>query len=118
VFVLDWPRPMLHQRIESRVDAMFAQGFVAEVEGLLTRFGRLGRTASQAVGYREVVEHLHGGVPLVETIEHVKTRTRRFARRQATWFRSLSECRRVACDSDTSPARLARQIVEAASGAA
>jgi tRNA dimethylallyltransferase len=118
VFVLDWPRPALHKRIESRVDAMFAHGFVAEVEGLLARFGRLGRTASQAVGYREVVEHLQNGVRLEETIGHVKTRTRRFARRQATWFRSLSECRRVACDADATPARLARQIVEAASGAA
>ncbi len=118
VFVLDWPRPVLHKRIENRVDTMFAQGLMAEVEGLLARHGRLGRTASQAVGYREVVEHLQHGVPLDATIEHVKTRTRRFARRQATWFRSLSECRSIACDADVTPARLARQIVAAASGAA
>jgi tRNA dimethylallyltransferase len=74
---------------------MFAAGFVDEVRGLLERFGQLSRTASQAVGYREVIDHLCGASDLPTTIEAVKTRTRRFARRQETWFRSLSECRFV-----------------------
>lgn len=93
VFVLDWPRPLLHRRIEARVDRMFADGLVDEVRSLLEQYGELSRTASQAVGYREVIEHLAGGPSLEETIEQVKVRTRQFARRQETWFRSLSECR-------------------------
>jgi len=93
VFVLDWPRPVLHQRINARVDEMFVAGLVDEVRGLLERHGHFSRTAMQAVGYREVMEHLRGEIDLEETIRRTKVRTRRFAKRQMTWFRHLSECR-------------------------
>ena len=95
VFVLGWPRPTLHSRIEQRVEAMFASGLVEEVQQLLEQYQSLSRTASQAVGYREVIEMLQEGTSLEATIERVTIRTRQFARRQETWFRSLSECRRV-----------------------
>jgi tRNA A37 N6-isopentenylltransferase MiaA len=55
----------------------------------------LSKTARQAVGYREVIEHLEGKWSIAETIEFVKTHTRQLAKRQCTWFRSLSECRFV-----------------------
>ena len=55
--------------------------------------GNLSRTASQAVGYREVLEHLSGKFDLPTTIERVKHATHQFARRQETWFRGLQECR-------------------------
>lgn len=93
VFALHWPRPALHERIEKRVDQMFREGLVDEVQQLLARYGDLGQTAKQAVGYREVIEHLEGLRDLPNTIEAVKARTRQFARRQETWFRSLEECR-------------------------
>ena len=92
-FVLHWPRDILHQRIEKRVEEMFERGLVAEVAGLLEAHGQLSRTASQAVGYREVMAHLQGETSLGEAQERVKASTRQFARRQETWFRSLSECR-------------------------
>ena len=95
VFVLEWPREQLVERIDRRVDRMFAAGLVEEVRGLLARAKPPGRTAAQAVGYREVIEHLRGRHDLAETIELVKTHTRQFAKRQGTWFRSLSECRSV-----------------------
>ena len=95
VFVLGWPRPVLHSRIEQRVEAMFAAGLVEEVQKLLEQYQSLSRTASQAVGYREVIEMLQQGTSLEATIERVTIRTRQFARRQETWFRSLSECRRI-----------------------
>jgi tRNA dimethylallyltransferase len=95
VFVLHWPRDVLHQRIDARVEQMFAQGLVEETRALQIRYGELGRTAAQAVGYREVLDHLAGRQSLAETIELVKNRTHQFARRQETWFRSLSECRWV-----------------------
>ncbi|GIW92237.1 MAG: tRNA dimethylallyltransferase [Pirellulaceae bacterium] len=96
VFVLSWPRPLLHARIERRVQGMFEAGLVDEVRRLLERYGRLGRTASQAVGYREVQQHLAGELSWEETIRAVTIRTRQFARRQETWFRQMSECRPVA----------------------
>jgi tRNA dimethylallyltransferase len=95
VFALQWPRDELMARIDARVDAMFAAGLVDEVRTLMNREPLLGRTASQAVGYREVIEHLKGARGLEETVELVKLRTRQFAKRQMTWFRSLSECRTV-----------------------
>jgi tRNA dimethylallyltransferase len=77
----------LHQRIEARVDAMFRQGWVAETEQLLQRGLAQNKTAMQALGYRQIVEHVRGERPLAETIELVKARTRQFAKRQMTWFR-------------------------------
>jgi tRNA dimethylallyltransferase len=77
----------LHQRISARVDKMFQRGLVAETEELLKRGLAANRTAMQALGYRQVVEHLRGVRSLPETIELVKIRTRQFAKRQMTWFK-------------------------------
>lgn len=93
VFVLDWPREQLYARIDARVQAMFAAGLVDEVRDLLAAEQSLGRTARQALGYREVLEHLAGQRDLPATIELVARRTRNFAKRQLTWFRGLRECR-------------------------
>jgi tRNA dimethylallyltransferase len=110
VFVLDWPRDELHARIDARVDEMFAAGLVAEVRGLLGRPQPLSRTAQQAVGYREVIEYLAGRRGLPETVELVKQHTRQLAKRQGTWFRSLSECRFVAVSGRMSAAAVADGI--------
>jgi len=115
VFVLDWPRHELYARIERRVDEMFAAGLVDEVRGLLARPEPLSRTARKAVGYREVIEHLAGRHGLAETIELVKRHTRQLAKRQCTWFRSLSECRFVPVAGRIDAAELSRKI--AATGA-
>jgi tRNA dimethylallyltransferase len=77
----------LRQRIEARVDAMFRQGWVAETEQLLKRGLAQNQTAMQALGYRQIVEHLRGERSLPDTIDLVKVRTRQFAKRQMTWFR-------------------------------
>ena len=77
----------LHRRIEARVDAMFRAGWVAETEQLMQRGLAQNETAMQALGYRQIVEHLRGERSLPETIERVKARTRQFAKRQMTWFR-------------------------------
>ena len=77
----------LHQRIAARVDAMFRRGWVVETEALLQRGLAQNRTAMQALGYRQIAEHLHGVRSLPETIELIKLRTRQFAKRQMTWFR-------------------------------
>jgi tRNA dimethylallyltransferase len=77
----------LTQRIDQRVEEMFRQGLVAETESLLARGLADNPTALQALGYRQVAEHLHGERGLAETIALVKIRTRQFAKRQLTWFR-------------------------------
>jgi tRNA dimethylallyltransferase len=85
----------LHQRINARVDEMFRRGLVAETEQLLQRGLAENIFAMQAIGYRQVVEHLRGERPLAETVELVKSRTRQFAKRQLTWFRRHGNCARV-----------------------
>ena len=84
---VDIDRPTLDERIGRRVDEMFAGGLVEEVEALLARGLAEGRTANRAIGYREVIGHLAGDRTLAEAIEQTKTATRRFARRQDSWFR-------------------------------
>jgi tRNA dimethylallyltransferase len=113
VFVLDWPRDQLYERINRRVDAMFAAGLIDEVRRLTEKVSDtffLGRSASQAVGYREAIEVLAGRLSLAAAIELTKTRTRRFAKRQLTWFRSLSECRFVPVEEPLDPDAVAEQI--------
>lgn len=112
VFTLRHPRPILHERIETRVGQMFEDGFVDEVNSLVEKWDELGHTAGQAVGYREVVEHLRGERELDETMEKVLVRTRRFARHQETWFRGLSECRLIDLDDGFEPNELAERIAE------
>ncbi len=80
-------RPTLDERIARRVDAMFAAGFVTEVERLLDEGLAEGRTASRAIGYREVIAHLSGELTLDEAKERTVIATRQFARRQDAWFR-------------------------------
>lgn len=110
VFVLDWPRDELYRRIDRRVDAMIADGLVDEVRRLTAAPQSLGRTARQALGYREVLEHLSGGPDLATTVEAIKTHTRQFAKRQLTWFRSLAECRAVPLSGAVDPGDIARRI--------
>ncbi len=87
VFALTRQPADLHARINLRVDEMFAAGLLEETRRLLERGLEQNRTAMQAIGYRQVVEHLRGERSLSETIELVKIKTRQFAKRQMTWFR-------------------------------
>jgi tRNA dimethylallyltransferase len=113
VFVLRRERLELHRRIERRVDAMIEAGLVDEVRGLTADGKLLGRTASQAVGYREALQFLAGEIDAAEMLAQMKVRTRRFAKRQGTWFRSLSECRFVEVAGELDAAVVADELVRA-----
>lgn len=84
---LDVPRTLLYERIEKRVDAMIAAGFVAEVEQLLARGYSPQLKALGAIGYREVCAYLAGLQTLDESVDLIKKNTRHYAKRQLTWFR-------------------------------
>ncbi|TWT37297.1 IPP transferase [Posidoniimonas corsicana] len=110
VFVLRRDRDEQRERIERRVDQMFDDGLVEEVQGLIDGGKQLGRTARQAVGYCEVIDYLNGKHDLAEAVELIKARTRRFAKRQRTWFRGLGECRFIDIGPDDNPAAIAERI--------
>jgi tRNA dimethylallyltransferase len=110
VFVLRRSREEMHQRIDDRVEEMLARGLVDEVRRLTTAGRTLGRTASQAVGYREVMAHLAGEYDAATMTAKIKTRTRQFAKRQGVWYRSLSECRWVDIAGEIDAVGVAAQI--------
>lgn len=116
VYWLHPPRAWLHERIDRRVDEMFHSGLVREIEGLLAGARPLGQTARQALGYKEVIEHLEVGLPLEEVIALVKTRTRQFAKRQHTWFRNLEECTAIEISGEERPDEIARRLSMLAAG--
>ena len=87
IWALAWPRDVLAERIARRVDAMFEQGLVDEVKGLIARGLTRDATAGQAIGYKEVLDYLDGTASLEETRELICARTRRYAKRQLSWLR-------------------------------
>jgi len=95
---LRWPRDALAARIERRVEAMMAAGLLDEVERLAGR--GLSRTAAQALGYKELLAHLHGQVGLDEAVATIVRRTRQFAVRQERWFRRDPRVRWFDIDRD------------------
>jgi tRNA dimethylallyltransferase len=84
---LSLPRPELDQRIAARVEAMWQAGLEAEVKDLVQHGLRDGKTASRALGYQQMLRHLDGELTLEQAREETVNATRRFARRQESWFR-------------------------------
>ena len=80
-------RDILYERVDRRVDIMVEEGLLSEVEGLWKRGLLTDGTAAQAIGYKELVEHLEGKCTLDEAVEQIKLASRRYAKRQLTWFR-------------------------------
>ena len=86
VFAIDIKRDILYERINKRVDIMVNNGLIDEVKDLLNKYDKF-PTAMQGLGYKEVVEYLNGLTTKEEMIEKIKQETRRYAKRQLTWFR-------------------------------
>ena len=87
IFVLNMDRQKLYDRINLRVDLMIKDGLVDEVKRMLEKYSEC-PTAMQGLGYKEIVDYLNGNFLLDEAIEKIKLETRRYAKRQLTWFRS------------------------------
>lgn len=86
VYGLRWDREILYERINKRVDQMIEQGLIEEVKEIMKTHTNF-PTAMQGLGYKEVVEYLKGNDTKEEMIENLKRETRRYAKRQMTWFR-------------------------------
>ncbi len=112
LFALTRASADLRARIEARVDAMFAAGLVAETRALLEQGLERNRTARQAIGYRQVVEHLRGERTLAETMALVRQKSRQFARRQMTWFRHQLPVEWVLLSPQAVPSEVAGQLAD------
>lgn len=91
VIGIEVERATLYNRINARVEAMFEAGWVGEVEHLLKMGYGPGLPAMSSLGYREICEYLRGKATLEDAVETIKTKTRRFARQQGSWFRTNDE---------------------------
>lgn len=87
LFALDWPRPVLYARIDRRVEQMMDQGLAREVKALLAGGLKAGDTAMQAIGYKELAAYFGGEGDLDQAVRAIQQNTRRYAKRQLTWFR-------------------------------
>ncbi len=86
-FALKVDPAILHERINARVDKMIEKGLVEEVKALLNSGFKDALTASEAIGYKEILSYLKGECTLDQAIEQIKTATRRYAKRQRSWFK-------------------------------
>ena len=90
VFAINMAREKLYERINKRVDIMLEKGLVDEVKRLIKKYDEL-PTAIQGLGYKEVVQYLNNEISYDEMVEKIKQETRRYAKRQLTWFRRNKE---------------------------
>lgn len=88
VFAINIERAILYERINKRVDIMIEQGLIDEVKFILNKYNEF-PTAMQAIGYKEIVDFLNGNITKEEAIEKIKQETRRYAKRQITWFKRI-----------------------------
>ena len=110
-FGLRRSREDLHGRIRRRVEVMFKAGLIEETRQLLDRGLATNRTAQQAIGYRQVMEHLAGERGRLETVELVQTRTRQFSKRQHTWFENQLDLDWLEVGEREAPIETARRII-------
>ncbi|MCH2210106.1 MAG: tRNA (adenosine(37)-N6)-dimethylallyltransferase MiaA [Fuerstiella sp.] len=111
VFWLEPNREWLCDRIDRRVEEMMQRGLLEETRRLLNICPAPGRTARQALGYRELIAHLEDGLPLQECVDLIRVRTRQFAKRQHTWFRNMEECCSISVRPDESECQLVDRIL-------
>ena len=111
LYALQWSREALYSRINRRVDEMVEHGLVEEVQTLLEQDLPAGCTAMQAIGYKEISEALHGRCSMSDAVELVKQSSRRYAKRQITWFRRDTRTVWIEAEGKT-PAELAEEILQ------
>ena len=110
VFIISRNRAKLHERILHRTEKIFDEGLLDEVSKLKAKYGALSKTALQGVGYQEALRCLDGLCSLETALEETLVRTRRYARRQETWFRRLAEAHWISMDDSTSVAEVVAGI--------
>lgn len=106
-FILDWPREKLYERINARVDLMMASGLVEEVKTLLPHRDK---NALQTVGYQEIFTFLDGELDINRAVALIKQNSRRYAKRQITWFKRNAEALWVKPEEFDNPGQLMEQI--------
>ncbi len=106
IMCIEWERETLYDRINRRVDLMFDTGLVGEVKRLREMGFTRELNSMQGIGYKEVMDYLDGAATLDETKEIIKQSSRRYAKRQMTWFRRDTSVRYIAADNAAVEAKI------------
>ncbi len=112
LFGLNWEREKLYRHIENRVDEMIAAGLVDEVKNILALGYSKKINALNTVGYKEIISFLENEITLERAVELIKRNTRRYAKRQMTWFRKTKDIEWLNCDENNSAEYLASLIIK------
>jgi tRNA dimethylallyltransferase len=104
-------RADIYRRINERVETMFDKGLIDEVQTLLDNPGGLSKQARQALGYKEVIQYLDDELTLDDAKNMVKLNTRRFAKRQMTWFRGFPRIQWLEAEGHDGPESIAEKII-------
>lgn len=110
IFALDMERKVLYERINKRVDEMFKRGLLAEAKKLSSQ--RISRTARTALGIRELFDYLKGKMTLEEARQLIKRNSRRYAKRQLTWFRADKRITWIKIQPSHKPQQIAKKIIK------
>lgn len=116
LFALDWDRNELYERINKRVDIMIEKGLIDEVRFILKNYGESVNVVLQTVGYKEIICYLKNEITLEKAIELIKRNTRRYAKRQLTWFRKDKNINWLKINSSTNFGEIANSIINIISG--
>lgn len=115
MFFLEYNRDVLYQRINMRVDLMLKQGLLEEVKELQAKGFLADTTAAQAIGYKEILKYINGEMSFEDAIELLKRESRRYAKRQITWFKQYNDRINILCsgrDFDEIVENIISQIIE------
>ncbi|MEG2338226.1 MAG: tRNA (adenosine(37)-N6)-dimethylallyltransferase MiaA [Clostridium sp.] len=115
-FALNMDREKLYDRINQRVDIMFNKGLVEEVQKLLNMGYTEDMISMQAIGYKEVIDYLNGKMSLNEVIDYIKQSSRRYAKRQLTWFRKDKRIKWINTDEQIEKNDLIKNILSCIEG--
>lgn len=111
--MLDRPREELYERINMRVGLMIKDGLEAEARALYEKRGAIGKTAAQAIGYKEMFRYFDGELSLEEAADEIRLRSRQYAKRQLTWFRRNGQMNYLPPENAADEAeRLAREFLK------
>ena len=112
LFGLNWEREKLYRNIENRVDEMIKDGLVDEVKNILSLGYSKNINSLNTVGYKEIISYLENEITFERAVELIKRNTRRYAKRQMTWFRKTENINWLACDENTTSEQLVSLIIK------
>jgi tRNA dimethylallyltransferase len=108
---LEWPRDVLYNRIDARVDHMIQSGLLKEVNALVEKGYHSGNPGLDSVGYRETLAHIRGDISYQHMVQLIKMNTRRYAKRQMTWFRRDTRIRWLPVSEEPDWTTLAEEVL-------